>query len=239
MKRLLAIAAICGIGMAHATEARLSRAELFVSTKPMGEAYMKILEPEPAVSATARRIERVYAHVLRHAKGVHPEAGSWDWGLVLVARDVVAPFALPHGQIFVSPKWVAARRLNEAEIGFLLAHEMAHVIAEHMLERLSAMAAARPALNMRVADVLRMIEQEWHLVRELEPLMQAQELEADRIGLTIACAAGVPRSRALTLFDKLARAESGNSYLKSHDEPTQRKRLLAHWARERNLACLD
>jgi predicted Zn-dependent protease len=221
----MAIAAAGMIGLAHG-EGRFSRAELLVNTKPMGEAYMKILETEPAESATARRIEKVYAQVLPQAKRLHPAAASWDWRLELVARDVVAPFALPHGQIFVSPKWVAARRLNDAEIAFLLAHEMAHVIAEHMLERLSAMAAARPALNMRVADVLRMIEHEWHLVRELEPLMRAQELEADRIGMAIACAAGVPRSRALTLFDKMARAESGRSYLQSHDEPLERKRLV-------------
>lgn len=236
MKRVIAIAAMFGIGMAHATEARLSRAELFVSTKPMGEAYMKILETEPAESAPARRIERVYAQLLRHAKRLHRDAESWDWRLVLVARDVVAPFALPHGHIFVSPKWVAARQLTDPEIALLLAHEMAHVIAEHMLERLSAMAAARPALNMRVADVLRMIEHEWYLVRELEPLMQAQELEADRIGMTIACAAGVPPSRALTLFDKLARAESGPSYVKSHDGPRERKAAVTPWSK---LVCPD
>jgi predicted Zn-dependent protease len=227
MKLLMAIAALCGIGIAHAGEARFSRAELLVSTRPMGEAYMKILETEPADSATARRIERVYAQVLWHAKQLRPDVGSWEWRLELVARDVVAPFALPHGQIFVSPKWVAARRLNDAEVAFLLAHEMAHVIAEHMLERLSAMAAARPALRMRVADVLRMIELEWHVVRELEPLEQAQELEADRIGMTIACAAGVPPSRALTLFDKLARAERGASYVNSHDTPLERKLRLS------------
>jgi hypothetical protein len=68
--------------------------------------------------------------------------------------------------------------------------------------------AARRLNDAEIA-VLRMIELEWHVVRELEPLMQAQELQADGIGLTIACAAGVPPSRALTLFDKLARAESG------------------------------
>jgi Zn-dependent protease with chaperone function len=68
---------------------------------------------------------------------------------VLVAKDLVPPFAMPDGQIFVSPKWVAGRRLTDAEIALVLAHEVAHVLSEHMLERVSTFAAARPAMNMR------------------------------------------------------------------------------------------
>src|SRR5207247_1059883 len=82
---------------------------------------------------------------------------------------------------------------------------MAHVIAEHMLERVAAFAAPRPRY-LRVADVLRTLEQEWYLARELEPLIQSQELEADRIGMSIVCSAGISRRRALTLFDQMARA---------------------------------
>jgi predicted Zn-dependent protease len=69
--------------------------------------------------------------------------------------------------------------------------------------------------------------------------MQAQELEADRIGMTIVCAAGIARSRALTLFDKMARAHTGTSYVKSHDDPLERKVVVMEWARARNLVCLD
>ncbi|HEV8260206.1 MAG TPA: hypothetical protein VGQ19_05545 [Burkholderiales bacterium] len=93
------------------------------------------------------------------------------------------------------------------------------MIADHMLERVSAFAAARPH-NMRVADVLR-------------------TLQADRIGMTIICSAGISRLRALSLFDKLARAESGTSYLNTHAEPLERKASLAEWTRAQNLVCLD
>jgi predicted Zn-dependent protease len=239
MKALIAVAAALGMALveAAAAEAHFSRAELILGTRPMGEAYMKILEAESPGSAAGRRLDRIFADMLEHAKRLHPHAPHWDWQLVLVAKDLVAPFALPDGRIFVSPKWVAVRRLTEAEIALLLAHEMAHVLAEHMLERVSALAAARPARNMRVADVLRMIEAEWYLARELEPLMQAQELAADRIGLAIVCAAGVPHSRALTLFDKMARAETGPSYVASHDDPIERKLALAKWSRGRGLGC--
>jgi Zn-dependent protease with chaperone function len=205
----------------------------------MGQAFMKLLAAKPQRSdATAQRIERVFVQVLEHAKRLRPDAGEWDWELVLVGSDAAAPFALPDGQIFVSPKWVAGRRLNDAEIALLLGHEMAHVIAEHMLARISAFAAPRPRY-LRVADVLRTLEQEWYLARELEPLIQSQELEADRIGMSIVCGAAISRRRALTLFDKMARAERATSYINTHSEPLERKAALDDWSRAQGLPCID
>ena len=90
-----------------------------------------------------------------------------------------------------------------------------------------------------MADVLRTLEQEWYLARELEPLIQSQELEADRIGMSIVCSAGISRRRALTLFDKMARAERGTSYINSHAEPLERQADLADWSRAQGLPCLD
>jgi len=232
---VLALAGACE----SAGATRFSREELLENTKPMGQTYMKLLVSDPHRSdATALRIERMFGKVLEHAKRLRPGAEDWDWELVLVASDAAAPFALPDGQIFISPKWVASRRLNDAEIGLLLAHEMAHVIAEHMLKRVSAFAAPRPRF-LRVADVLRTLEQEWYLARELEPLIQSQEFEADRIGMSIVCAAGISRRRALTLFDKMARAERATSYINTHAEPLERKAGLADWSRGQGLPCID
>ncbi len=74
---------------------------------------------------------------------------------------------------------------------------------------------------------------------ELEPLMHERELETDRIGMTVVCEAGIPRTRALGLFDKMGRAEAGASYLQSHEDPLERRVIVAEWARAQNLVCLD
>jgi predicted Zn-dependent protease len=95
------------------------------------------------------------------------------------------------------------------------------------------MAMAEPAFALRT------LEHEWYLARELEPLIQSQELEADRIGMEIVCAAGISRHRALTLVDKMARAERGTSYLNTHAAPLERKVIVMEWARSQNLVCLD
>jgi predicted Zn-dependent protease len=95
------------------------------------------------------------------------------------------------------------------------------------------------ATDKRFSDGLRTVEQEWYLAREREPVMQAEELEADRIGMTVVCEAGIPRGGALGLFDRTARAEAGTSYLQSHDDPLERRVIVAEWARAQNLVCLD
>jgi predicted Zn-dependent protease len=95
------------------------------------------------------------------------------------------------------------------------------------------------AADKRFSDGPRTVEQQWYLAREPESLMQAQELEADRIGMTVVCEAGIPRGGALGLFDRMARAEAGTSYLQSHDDPLERRVVVAEWARAQNLVCLD
>jgi len=58
--------------------------------------------------------------------------------------------------------------------------------------------------------------------------------DADRIGLTIVCAAGVPES------SEMPRPEASTSYhLKSHDDPLERKVIVMTWARGLSRVCLD
>jgi len=234
-----------GANTVERAKLQFSRDELLASTRPMSQVYLKELHGEP-VEARPRaglelRLQRIFAQMLGEAKRLRPSAAQWDWRLTLVHGEEVSPFAMPDGQVFVSTKWVGRRRLGDAEIALVLAHEMAHVIGEHMLERVSALAAARPARNMRVSDVLRMVEEEWHVARELETLMQAQELEADRMGLRIVCSAGIARSQALTLFDKMARADRGQEpgFINSHPELLARKQSLLGSMEARSLGCED
>ena len=247
--RAVAAAAMLGIATPALAQSQIrqqhlqfSRHELLMNTRPMSQAYLKVLDGERAPRAALElRIERVFAKVVQHAVRLHPAAEYVDWKLVLVQHDAVPPFAMRDGQVFIPTRWVKARRLTDAELGLLVAHEIAHVLADHMLERISAFAAARPAANMRVSDVLRMVDEEWHLARELEPLMHEQEMEADRLGLAIACAAGISRLRALTLFDKMALAERklGSGYLNSHPDPMARKFSLLDSMHARSLGCPD
>ena len=238
---MLCLAALA-CGKAFAEDRLLfSRDELLVGSRPVSQAYLGTLKEVDRTTATTRRIERAFARMVQQAKRVRPDAEGWDWNLVLVASDAVSALALPEGRIFISTGWVHRRRLSDGEIALLAAHEIAHVIAEHLRERVSAFAAARPAQKLTVAAVLRIVAEEWVLARELEPLMQAQEFEADRIGMALVCAAGIAPVRALTLFDKMTRPDAVGdlSYVRSHAGPLERKLDLIAWMQAENLACPD
>lgn len=84
-------------------------------------------------------------------------------------------------------------------------------------------------------------DEEWPLMRELEPLMQAQELEAGHMGLRIVCSAGIARPDALMLFDKMASAERRQEpgLVRSHPELLARKHSLLGSMEARSLGCED
>ena len=77
------------------------------------------------------------------------------------------------------------------------------------------------------------------LLMSTRPMPPAPELGADRVGMTIICAAGVPRARASSPFEESASTALESTYLKSHDDPLERKVVVSEWARGRNLVCLD
>jgi predicted Zn-dependent protease len=77
------------------------------------------------------------------------------------------------------------------------------------------------------------------LASKLGTLLQAQEVEADRIGMTVVCEAGIPGGGAPGLFDTMAHADEGTSYVQSHEDPLRRRVIVPEWARAQNLVCLD
>lgn len=228
----------------HARPLLFSRSEVVTALQPNIQTYLTVVEREHRQTSrrdgTALRIERVFTRVLANVKYLRADAQNWNWRIVLLSHVDEVPFAMPGGEILVSTKWVRRLRLTDPELALVLAHEMTHVVAEHMLERIAELAANRPAANMSIADVIRMVREEWYVVREVEQLMQAQELQADRIGMELVCAAGFSRSHALGLFDKMHRDQSkqrGFSLVKSHEGPLGRKQVLITRMQRDELSC--
>jgi Zn-dependent protease with chaperone function len=221
----------------RAQDLRYTREELNLATGEDFRAYLQALASERLLegrSAGARRIERIFRRLLPAARRLDPAGAARRWRVVVTKAEHGALFAMPDGKIFVSARWVAEHRLSDQELALAIAHEMAHVVADHLLERVSAIAALRPLARLGVPDVLRMAREEWTVLREIEPLMRTHEREADRIGIAIAHAAGVSLAKAITLFDKMARAEEtrdGISLVNSHDSARQRKANLTGWMR--------
>jgi len=141
-------------------------------------------------------------------------------------------FALPGGFIFVSRPILDLCGWNESEIAFILGHEMGHVLHGHAVERImtnSAVAAAS-----RTAPVPGLLGA-WLRnvgVRFLETAYSRDnELEADRLGVRLAVAAGYDPQGAICLLTRLGQLHRSpdplilGEYFSTH--PTAEVRIQA------------
>jgi predicted Zn-dependent protease len=131
-------------------------------------------------------------------------------------------FALPGGFIFVTRSLVELCQWNRNEVAFILAHEMAHVIRGHAMNRIisnSAITAASRAAPIRgiLSGWLRRVG-----VQFLESAYsQELETEADKFSVRLIAAAGYDAGAAVQLLRRLAKLDSpvGKSsieYFSSH-----------------------
>ncbi|MFM9958897.1 MAG: M48 family metalloprotease [Phycisphaerales bacterium] len=71
---------------------------------------------------------KVAAHVEKEYKDI-------PWKFTLLNSDVINAFALPGGQVFMS-RALMERMTNEAQLAGVLGHEIGHVTAEHIDQRI-------------------------------------------------------------------------------------------------------
>lgn len=124
----------------------------------------------------------------------------------MTALDTGRPtaFALPGGFVFVTRSLVHLCNRDPDEMAFVLAHEMAHVIRRHAIDRLlqqravSALASVSPGRGP-LAAWIRQIG-----LQGLErAYSQEQEFEADELGVRLMRAAGFDPAGAVRLLERL------------------------------------
>lgn len=77
---------------------------------------------------------------------------SLPWEFTLLNSDVINAFALPGGKVFVS-KGLAIKMTNEAQLAGVLGHEVGHVTARHINERVTRQAGASVGITILSAVI--------------------------------------------------------------------------------------
>lgn len=165
------------------------------------------------------------------------EIGRWLAGHVtgkklpfsfrVTAEDEPKALSLPSGPVFVSWPLVELCRGERDHIGFLLAHEMAHIIKRHTLDRI-VKDAALSLLLRRTSG--RLAASQWLGDSGQRRLSQAfaseQEHEADAYAKALVQAAGGDACAGEALFMNLAclpfAAAACGHYFTSHPPLSQR-----------------
>lgn len=164
---------------------------------------------------------------------------SLPWEFTLLDSDVINAFALPGGKVFVS-RGLIAQLDDEAELACVVGHEIGHVTAEHIDERISRQMIVTGAA-VAAGVVAQESDEAW--VRQAVPLVvgagaggyllkfgRDQELEADRLGMRYAARAGYDPRGLVGVLEVLKRAseEGGGGQLEifsTHPDPDRRLRL--------------
>ena len=141
----------------------------------------------------------------------------------VVTDDQPTAYALPGGFIFLTEALIDLCQRDRDELAFVVAHEMAHVIRRHAINRVlrqTAYAAASMVAPGRgaIAPWLRRVGLEW-LERGYS---REQEFEADALGTLLVRAAAFDQRGALQLFERFQQLDSSSgttglgAYLSTH-----------------------
>jgi predicted Zn-dependent protease len=155
-------------------------------------------------------IERVWRRLSSVIGGQQKaSARPIELSLHVVQSTDVDAFAAPDGTLVLSEDFVRRRHIDGAQLAFVLAHELAHVLLEHERQALTAALAILPRVASRtVEDIYVEFGFNLSVVRLLEPVRHQAEYEADELGLQIAALAGYPPAEQLGYMENEAAADS-------------------------------
>ena len=179
------------------------------------------LDRDKALLGRARRIAD---GLVRAAVALKPDAAGWPWELHVTDDPAVEAESQAGGKLLVGSHFIYRLKLDDGELAALLAHEVAHAVAEHARETLSeALLDAKRALPLDVVE--ERLVSDFPLQFRLSRLSAIQEREADQLGILIAHRAGWPCSAVLGFYSKLASDSRGAALLASHPSGATRLSL--------------
>ena len=179
------------------------------------------LDPDPALK---KRLQGVMQRIRLAAVYELPSAAEIPWEVHACRGCDENACAFPGGKLLVSADFVARLELTDDELGYLLAHEVAHVLAQHTREFASAARYFVDSGTARdYADVENELGDNLSVLLRMSFLNAQQELEADRIGFVLGAHAGFAPEAMLALLIKLRTSDGRASVLDMH--PTSEQRL--------------
>jgi len=149
-----------------------------------------------------------------------------------VIRDpVVNAFALPNGDIYLTVGLLALLN-NEAQLAFVIGHEVAHVVERHGLQQLRERKSKIIAAHITDIALFGTSIAYVPFVASIAGYSREQEKEADLIGLTYLAAAGYPLDGADQLFALLQEVKPGESLINSIFGDHPANKLRAQYVKE-------
>ena len=136
-----------------------------------------------------------------------------QWDFVVFRSDQVNAFALPGGHVGAFEGMMVLVNGDDAELAAVVGHEIGHVIARHSAQRvgteeitqlgIGVVAAALQLGGYADAQTASQLLGTGAQYGILLPFSRSQELEADRLGLTLMARAGYDPKAAILFWQKM------------------------------------
>lgn len=184
-------------------------------------------------SATAKRIQAVGKRLIPQATAFRPDAAQWNWEVAVIKSDDLNANCGPGGKIIFFTGLVDKLKLTDDEIAAVMGHEIAHALREHGREAMSKAYGVQMATQLGAAfglgeGGLQLANTGVEYLMTL-PNSRANENEADLIGLELSARAGYNPNAALTLWDKMSKANEGSAppeFMSTHPSSAARIQSL-------------
>jgi predicted Zn-dependent protease len=205
------------------------------------QVYAELLQESDVVRGTteSRILERLGEEIAGAAEsymtenGMEDDVDLYDWEFALIDDEQVNAFCMPGGKIGF---YTGILPIADGEQGLatIMAHEVAHAIANHSQERMSqvllvqlgatTLSAALEDKPEQTRDLLLAAFGVGAQVGVLLPYNREQEYEADTIGLVLMAKAGYDPREAVDLWQRME-AQGGRrppQFLSTHPHPEGR-----------------
>ncbi|MDZ4186363.1 MAG: M48 family metallopeptidase [Desulfuromonadales bacterium] len=191
----------------------------------------------PEQTATVKRVgtkiqhavERYFADI-----GLESHLANYQWEFNLVEDPQVNAWCMPGGKVVVYSGILPVTR-DDAGLAVVLAHEIAHAIAEHGNERMSQGLITQMggmALSTAMATKSAATQQLWMSVfgvgaqyGAILPYGRLQENEADELGLVFMTIAGYDPNTAISFWERMSAQKGGQAppeFLSTHPSDATR-----------------
>ncbi len=176
-------------------------------------------------------------------KGLGSQLEGFQWSFNVVDEAPVNAWCMSGGKVVVYTGLLPVTQ-DEAGLAVVMGHEIAHAVARHGNERMSqglavqfGAAALSIALQQKPALTQALFQQAYGLSTTLGVLKYSRthETEADKMGLVFAAMSGYNPEAALSFWERMAQAGSGQSppeFLSTHPSDETRISTLKEFMPE-------
>lgn len=208
-------------------QAQQASAQAYAQTLSQAQSKGKL----NADAALTARVKRITDRLVIQAGNMYPASRNWKWSIAVIDEPQINAWAMPGGKMAIYTGIIQKLSLTDDEIAQIMGHEISHALLGHGRERMSRAMATQGGLQLgsiltgRDLSILGPVA----TVALTLPNSRDAESEADRYGIELAARAGYDPGAAISLWEKMARATSGNQppqFLSTHPAPGNRIQVL-------------